>query len=197
MAIPASQSFISRPGEHRSDRHAYPWIRNLPAPLLGSVTAQVLHDSHCPVWTAAHAEEPGMRKHADFRSIMCAIDTAEKSLPLIRRAALMAGELNSTLHLVHAVPLFADPDVDASFDSANFFLDSARKQIESLQRMAGMKSGICIAGGSVSEVVRESALRHAADLILIGRGRLQERFGGLRSNTYSIIRDSPCPVLTW
>jgi nucleotide-binding universal stress UspA family protein len=29
------------------------------AALLGSVTAKVLHDSACAVWTAAHAETPG------------------------------------------------------------------------------------------------------------------------------------------
>src|SRR5207245_2957797 len=31
--------------------HGYGRFRNM---LLGSVTAKVLHDAHCPIWTAAH-----------------------------------------------------------------------------------------------------------------------------------------------
>ena len=53
--------------------------------LLGSVTSKVLHDVHCPVWTAAHAE----KQHAQEvpRKILCALDGSEKSLALAQWAA--------------------------------------------------------------------------------------------------------------
>ncbi len=41
--------------------------------LLGSVTAGVLHDAHCPVWTDSHSEEiPPVLD--GYRNIVCAID---------------------------------------------------------------------------------------------------------------------------
>ena len=41
--------------------------------LLGSVTAKVLHETHCPVWTGAHLEEAPA---GDFsiRRILCSVD---------------------------------------------------------------------------------------------------------------------------
>jgi hypothetical protein len=44
-------------------------------------------------------------------------------------------------------------------------------------------------GGAVSKVVPEPALHHDVDLVVIGRGILHERFAGLRTNAYAIIRD--------
>ena len=51
--------------------HGYGKFRGL---LLGSVTAKVLHDAECAVWTAAHTEDPNMGAHADCKSVLCAID---------------------------------------------------------------------------------------------------------------------------
>ena len=38
--------------------------------LLGSVTAKVLHESHCPVWTGAHLEEAQAREFS-IRHVLC------------------------------------------------------------------------------------------------------------------------------
>jgi len=38
--------------------------------LLGSVTAKVLHESHCPVWTGAHLEDAPVRDFS-IRHILC------------------------------------------------------------------------------------------------------------------------------
>jgi len=51
--------------------------------------------------------------------------------------------------------------------------------------------------GEVSKVVSEFAAGHAADLVVIGRGKLPRHLGGLRSNAYAIIRDSACPVVSF
>jgi nucleotide-binding universal stress UspA family protein len=48
----------------------------------------------------------------------------------------------------------------------------------------------------VPDVVREEALQHGADLILIGRGTLHGTLGRLRTHAYGIIRHAPCPVLS-
>lgn len=49
--------------------HGYGLFRSM---LIGSVTAKVLHDARCPVWTATHAEKQQGRDVP--RTILCAID---------------------------------------------------------------------------------------------------------------------------
>jgi hypothetical protein len=44
--------------------------------------------------------------------------------------------------------------------------------------------------------VRDLGQRHSADLVLVGRGKIQKHFGRLRSNAYAIVRDAPCPVIS-
>jgi nucleotide-binding universal stress UspA family protein len=172
--------------------HGYGTFRRF---LLGSVTAEVLHDAHCAVWTAAHAREE-WATHRDCRQILCAVDQTEKSIPVIRRAVELGSELTATVCLVHAVP-FQNSDVVAPFEEGpRYFLDLARRGIQDLQLKAGTKLELCMETGNVSDIVRKAALHHEGDLIVIGRGRIQERFGGLRTHAYAIIRDSPCPVLS-
>jgi nucleotide-binding universal stress UspA family protein len=71
--------------------------------LLGSVTAKVLHDVKCPVWTSAHIPE-GPAPPAGYRSVLCAVDLTPKSLPLIQWASAFARENKADLKLLHAVP---------------------------------------------------------------------------------------------
>jgi hypothetical protein len=44
--------------------------------------------------------------------------------------------------------------------------------------------------------VRQAALDRHADLVVIGRGVMHSTFGRLRTQSYDIIRQSPCPVLS-
>lgn len=174
--------------------HGYGKFRSL---LLGSVTAKVLHDAKCAVWTAAHSESPELTKHVACKSVMGAIDLGPSSVALIRRYAEIAREFNAKLRLVHAVR-GAGAEVEHGFDTdfANFLIDCAREDLERLQAQAGTNLEVCMEGGAVSKIVQAAALHHDVDLILIGRGVLQERLGRLRTNAYSIIRDAPCPVLS-
>jgi nucleotide-binding universal stress UspA family protein len=45
-------------------------------------------------------------------------------------------------------------------------------------------------------MVRNVAMRKRADLVVIGRGCIQNGRGRLRANAYAIIREAPCPVLS-
>ena len=65
-----------------------------------------------------------------------------------------------------------------------------------LQQSAGVAAPLCLGAGEVSHVLRDSALGHGADLVVIGRGRATRTLGRLRSNVYSIVRDAPCPVIS-
>ena len=62
-----------------------------------------------------------------------------------------------------------------------------------MQHTAGTNLDVCLEGGEVSDAVRAVALQYQADLVVIGRGRIHETFGRLRTHAYAIVRDAPCP----
>ncbi len=174
--------------------HGYGKFRNL---LLGSVAAKVLHDAGCAVWTAAHAESSDLSKHMRLKSIMAAVDVTPAGVDLIRHYAKLAADFGAKLRLVHALP-DASADLRYGLDPQfrNFVADSSRRELARMQAEAGTNFEVCIAEGSISKVVCAAALHHDADLVLLGRDTLKSSFGQLRTNSYAIIRDSPCPVLS-
>lgn len=169
------------------------------AALLGSVTAKVLHDTECPVWTAAHADQPGYSVSTEWNRVVCAIDTTPDALCLIRRASEIASANNAAVQLVHALPpqTATRPEVYLNRDFEAFLKDSARQAIAAMQTEAGTDFKVRIEAGSISSVVAEAAEEDNADLVLAGRGTLSHFAGRLRTHVYAIIRDSPCPVLSF
>ncbi len=172
--------------------HGYGPFRSL---LLGSVTAKVLHDAKCPVWTAAHVEGSPSPDHVKPRDILCAVDTTPKSIALMQRAAELAKSIGAALRLVHAVPgIEGWPAIDRRFEEE--MRQEARRQLTEMQALAVVQAPLCIAVGGVADAVREEARRHRSDLLVIGRGILHEPLGRLRTHAYAIIRHAPCPVLS-
>jgi nucleotide-binding universal stress UspA family protein len=128
---------------------------------------------------------------------MCAIDLTPESVPLIEEAAKLGRDFGAKVRLVHAVPaLGGRPERYFDVEFHRFLTDTAREEIRKLQNEAGTNFDVCMEGGDVSKVVRDAAMHHEADLVMIGRGHAQAPFGNLRSNTYAVIRDAPCPVLS-
>ena len=174
--------------------HGYGPFRGL---LLGSVTAKVLHDAECPVWTTAHATEIAAHAASPWHQLICAVDDDARDVPLVLWAAGLASEQGAELRLVHAVTGLEEQLGDAVDDPLREFLFGvARERIDKMQAQAGTNLDLCIAAGSPGKVVRDFATRHAADLVLVGRGKIQKHFGRLRSNAYAIVRDAPCPVIS-
>lgn len=173
--------------------HGYGVFRSL---LLGSVTAKVLHDAACPVWTGVHVEE-ALPASASFSSVMCAVDLGEQSVSSMQFASKLAHDFQAKLWLVHAVPgAETRPEKYFDADLQAFLQEEARKQITKLQQEAGIVAQLCLGAGEVPHVVCEAAKHHKADLLVIGRGRVTRTLGRLRTNVYSIIRQSPCPVIS-
>ncbi|MGD1069585.1 MAG: universal stress protein [Bryobacteraceae bacterium] len=166
------------------------------AALLGSVTAKILHDATCAVWTASHCDSMAAAQHTDWRKIVCAIDTVPEGSRLIRYAAQLA-DAGATVQLAHAVPV-AEAGVEKYLDLefAAFLKDQAREAVAAMQKEAGTNFEVLIEAGNIPEAVRRAAEAQRADIVLIGRGALPHFAGRLRSHAYAIVRDMPCPVLS-
>jgi nucleotide-binding universal stress UspA family protein len=161
--------------------------------LLGSVTAKVLHDAKCPVWTSAHVTEPDHKNLLPCRSILCAINGGPESTGVIEWASKFARDAGATLRLVYVLQGMKDFPSD---DYKEELREQAEKLIDRMHEGLGFRTPSSEVFGFVGESVREEALARAADLVIIGRGAMHKTFGGLRTHAFGIIHESPCPVIS-
>lgn len=164
--------------------------------LLGSVTAKVLYDAVCPVWTSAHlpVERPETWDHID--SVLCAVDLDETGIHSLRYASNFAQRLGARLTVAHAVPMPETlPEAQLDTDLRADLIESAKKRLGEMQTLAGSNATICVGAGNIAEFVSSAALSHKANLVIIGRGRAN-MLGRLRTHDYAIIRRCECPVLS-
>jgi nucleotide-binding universal stress UspA family protein len=171
--------------------HGLGMFRNL---LVGSVTAKVLHDAKCPVWTAAHAETQRVRDLP--KTILCALDGTPGNPTLLRWAAALATELGASLRLLHVVPSITDwPSLESERVLQDEVREAARARIEAIQAQAGNEAPLRVEVGEVVTSITEEA-NQDADLLLIGRGTLSSTLGRLRTHAFGLIQRSPCPVIS-
>lgn len=164
--------------------------------LLGSVTAKVLHDSDCPVWTSVHLEA-AIHKEPVPRKIACAIDLGPHTEKVLQWASGIATAFTAQLLLLHAAaPL--DPLIEeASAPLASVQrIEEAEQKLNDLVRKMNLRAEIEVETGAVSEVIYRHTARFPADLLVIGRHAASGIAGRLHPHAYAIIRDSPCPVVS-
>jgi nucleotide-binding universal stress UspA family protein len=163
--------------------------------LLGSVTAKVLHDAICPVWTSSHLPAIATPPAA-YRNVLCALDLKQDSLTVLRWALEFARENDATLTLTHAMPGAKPAGIDiegARYRAALF--DMASDAFANLQREAGSDCKTVLEADDVAPGIQAAAEANQADLIVIGHGGRHAPLGRLRSHVYFIVREAPCPVI--
>jgi nucleotide-binding universal stress UspA family protein len=159
--------------------------------LIGSTTARVLHDAPCPVWTSPHPRE--LNPFRPYRNIVIAIDYRSLSGPFLMRAAEFAGRFDARLSVFSAIP--------TAFESDRHLTQKLKQDLgaalENQLRECKVKASIHLLEGNPGEAIWEVAEDiEKADLIITGRGRLDEAASPLHSNNYEIIWSAPCPVIT-
>ena len=166
--------------------------------ILGSITAKVLHDADCPVWTGVHLEEAPAVQATPFRNIVCAIDLGPQSCKALEWAMGMQKEFGARLTVVHAMACSQQGD-GAGEAGGRWSVEmeqSVREEITRMQDRYGAEADLVIEPGDPPKVVCDLTARQKADLLVIGRGSAAGVFGRLRTNAYAIIRQSPCPVVS-
>ncbi len=160
--------------------------------LLGAVTAKVLHDAVCPVWTCAHLEYWPTVNEIRVRNIVCGVDFGPRSVTALKCAAGLADEFGAKLTIVHAIHMF-----DTAVWSAETRDQARRNATERLHRIeAELHASVEVVDGSAAYGLSEVAEKLNADLMVIGRAHIAADFAKLGSNAYAIITHSPCPVLS-
>lgn len=147
--------------------------------IIGSNAAKVLHDADCPVWTGVHMEDAPPLERVHTRRVLCAVDLERPSGKIVEWAGRIAAEYEAELTLLY---------VNSS--------PEATSALEELRAAAGVTAELRVKQGDPAKVVAETAHDIEADLLVIGRRAEIGLLGRLQVTAYSIIRDSPCPVVS-
>jgi nucleotide-binding universal stress UspA family protein len=113
---------------------------------------------------------------------VCAIGLSDDSERVLGLANLNAATVGARLLIVHATEERSQ--------------DEARRRLEHLLQAVDCEAEIQIATGRVKDAILEAASRSAADILIVGRQPAEGTSGRLRDLTYTLVRDSPCPVLS-
>jgi nucleotide-binding universal stress UspA family protein len=154
--------------------------------ILGSTSAKVLHDADCPVWTGVHLENSPSLDAVVCQRILCAVDLKPSSASVLEWASRMAEEYQAELTLVHVL---------TGSDTQRARTETLQA-LEKLQQAAGYPASLRVETGDVSKVVTQLAAERKADLLVIGRKPEPGVLGRLEMTAYSLIRQSPCPVVS-
>jgi nucleotide-binding universal stress UspA family protein len=159
--------------------------------LLGSTTTRVLNAAECPVLTTEHAATGGPRS-LEHRHWVCGIGLSEDSLRVLRyakNASLAAGAKLSVIHVIQT------SKVKSRTRGPSEEEQRARQRIAELQHAVGSDASGSVAFGSVRKTLLQEVRQLSGDVLVIGRSA-HGAGGRLEDLTYSLLRDSPCPVVS-
>jgi nucleotide-binding universal stress UspA family protein len=160
--------------------------------FLGSTTAKVLDGADCPVITTQHAETVGPRS-AEHRKWVCAIGLSSDSarvLSMAKSASLAAQAKLSVTHVMQENKREFVPGRPCEQEQI------ARHRLADLQSKVGLDAAtpVHIAIGPIKEILLHEVSKEFADVLVIGRSL--QGTGRLGNLAYSLVRDSPCPVVS-
>jgi len=161
--------------------------------LLGSVTAKVLHDAQCAVFTGAHME--GLKvSDIQFKKIAAAIDLSDSSTRVLAEAKTLAEALGAELIVMHAMTgLSGHVGFNMERTHELHFESAVKERMAELTR--GMDVETVIETGDPGKTIAALVKRTNTDLVVIARST-SHGLAALRSYTYAIIRESGAPVMS-
>lgn len=159
--------------------------------LLGSITAKVLHDVECAVWTSAHEPSPKVTSSAGYRSIVCAVGLSAHAEATLRLTGVLAQAYGAKICLLH-IDEFAEDGAISSVEEMRNAFDAAC----GMDSRGALNISTRVLADAIPEGIRRVVLDEAADLVIVGRGHARAGISRAWSHLYAIIREAPCQVLS-
>ena len=163
--------------------------------LMGSVTAKVLHEAECPVWTDAHVEV-SRGQELPIRNVLGAVEFGPRADITVSWAAQVAAEFGARLTLANVtagVEFWGPGGGYVNEKWKEQLIGDASEQMAKLQQDMGIKADVFIGSGDVPKVLSQAAKETKADLLVTG---CYPYGGHLRTHGYGIICAVPIPVLS-
>jgi nucleotide-binding universal stress UspA family protein len=165
--------------------------------ILGSITARVLHDAECVVWTGTHMENAPPLEAIEFPKVLCAVDLGPQSERALRWAAGFSKEHSAELIVANIVAAW-EAGQGRYFDQ-RFVAEISgrvREELETLLDTLGIMARLIVVGGEPAKAISGIAQSESVNQVIIARGAVAEGFGRLRTQAYAMVRSSPCPVVS-
>jgi len=166
--------------------------------LTGSITARVLHDAPCPVWTSTgrHTNRAAHRDHG-IKTILCAVDFGPRSALVLHAAMQVAQWWQASVRLANVIEITnRSTQADWTRESRDQITADVERQLRQLAEGVGGEPIIEVLAGSPVTEVTHAAERCHADLIVLGRTQVLEGEARPSSTAYDIIAASHCAVLS-
>ena len=163
--------------------------------LMGSVTAKVLHETECPVWTGAHVEESPVQELA-IRNVLCAVEFGPRADITVSWGTQMAAEFGARLTLANVTAGVESWGPGGSYVNQEWkeaLVGDASQQMANLQQDMGTKADVFIGSGDVPKALSQAARQTKADLLVTG---VYPYAGHLGTHGFGIICAVPIPVLS-
>lgn len=164
--------------------------------LVGSVTAKVLHDASCAVWTSAHEPDPALPSPSGYRSIVCAVELDREADVVLRAAGFVAQAYGARICLLHIEPSSQEHGGHGGQVSAQAVRHAFEQALDNGSQEVGVDVTTRVLDAAIPEGIRRTAIEETADLVVVGRGHEKGDLSRMWSHLYTIIRESPCPVLS-
>ena len=176
--------------------------------LLGSTAERIIRTAPCPVLAVrterSRAEQGGGTQPplAKLERILVPVDFSDFSLDALEYAVIVAQRAKASLTLLHVLEPVSY-GLDFTFphpDKRKRMREAVQAQLESLVSSlasAQVTSDYLLRGGLPNDSILEAARTQSASMIVMGthgRRGLSHAFYG--SVAESVLRSSPCPVLT-
>lgn len=166
--------------------------------LLGSVTAQVLSDTECPVLTGPHMDNMDAFALRPYRRVGCAVDLDQTAERVVKAAAGLAAAYRAELVAIHALPLLSVGGRGAfgASEMDKLAREHATAEITQKLKPFDAEPKIILEQGQPEDVIPKVAKENGIDVLVIGRHGERGLLGGLKTRAYGIIRRSECPILS-
>jgi len=165
--------------------------------LLGSVAAKVLHDVSAAVWTGTGSALTEHSTVIPYKSVLCSIDESDETEAVLKGAASFTAAYHAQLSLVRVVET-PPPAMEIDFSGyRKDIINAAQTEVRELLGKLKIDAPYHVVDARIPEGVRQEAVRRKADLVVTGRGRAQGALSRTWSHVYPIVRESPCPVLSF
>jgi nucleotide-binding universal stress UspA family protein len=163
--------------------------------LIGSVAAKVMHESDAPVLTGT--QFPVIPSQSwDVKHVFCGVTFSDHSRPTLQCAARIVDEVGAKLTIAHVTPdvqLYGPGGTHADPGWQRELVASATELLARVQAETGITGDTAVESGDPGKGLAKIAAQIGADLLVVGA-----HFGGgpLGANSYSILAESPIPVLS-
>src|SRR5208283_425503 len=114
--------------------------------LLGSITAKVLHDAECPVWTGVHIAEAATRP-VELSHVLCAVDLGPQSERALKWADWLSRTFEARLTLLHVTPTCAQTQDHADDAWRAKLRATAEQALAALQAKVGSQADVMLQAG--------------------------------------------------